>query len=146
MRNGHQPIDHVSDPHNALPVARVMVCIGYNPSSQRLIERAGALAQVLQAELFAVHIQSNDSTAPGYRVMLEQNLHVARSLGARTLVEQGAPLVETMARVAQEHAITLIVMGESARSRWAEVQKGSLVRQVLQSTRGIDVYVVADLS
>ena len=104
------------------------------------------LAHALNAELLAVHIQSSDSTAPGYRVVLEQNFQVARSLGARTLVERGAPLAETVVRVAQQHAITLIVMGESARSRWAEVQKGSLVRQVLQASRGIDVYVVADPS
>ncbi len=123
-----------------------MVCIGYNPASQRLIQRADALAHALNAELFAVHVQSSSSNAPGYRVVLEQNLRFARSLGARTVVERGAPLAETVARVAQQHAITLIVMGESARSRWDEVQKGSLIRQVLQASRGIDVYVVADPS
>lgn len=123
---------------------RVMVCIGYNPASQRLIRRAGALAQLLRGELLAVHIQTNDSAAPGYRTMLEQNMALARSLGAQILIERGAPLAETLARVAQQHHITHLVMGESARSRWAEVQKGSLVRQLLGSTHGIDVYIVAD--
>lgn len=146
MQNGQLYTDQPSFSPNSAPAARVMVCIGYNPSSQRLIERAGALAQALCAELVAVHIQTSDSAAPGYRIMLEQNLHFARSLGAHTLVAQGTPLADTMVRVAQEQGVTLIVMGESARSRWAEVQKGSLVRQVLQSSQGIDVYVVADLS
>lgn len=123
-----------------------MVCIGYNPASQRLLQRADALAHALHAELLAVHVQSDNSNAPGYRVVLEQNLQLARSLGARTVVARGAPLAETVVRVAQQHAVTLIVMGESARSRWAEIHKGSLVRQVLEASHGIDVYVVADPS
>jgi two-component system, OmpR family, sensor histidine kinase KdpD len=40
--------------------------------------------------------------------------------------------------------VTHLVMGESARSRLDEVRRGSLVRQVLSATRGIDVYIVAD--
>jgi two-component system sensor histidine kinase KdpD len=76
--------------------------------------------------------------------MLEHNLDLARQLGARILVEQGAPLADLLARVAQTHRVTHIVMGESARSRWAEVQRGSLVRQVLNATCGVDVYIVAD--
>jgi len=40
--------------------------------------------------------------------------------------------------------VTHLVMGESARSRLDEVRRGSLVRQVLGATRGIDVYIVAD--
>jgi hypothetical protein len=35
-------------------------------------------------------------------------------------------------------------MGESARSRLEEVRTGSLVRQVLRASHGIDVYIVAD--
>src|SRR5207342_3228030 len=31
--------------------ARIMVCVGYNPTSQRLIERAGLLARALGGEL-----------------------------------------------------------------------------------------------
>lgn len=124
--------------------ARVLVCLGYNPASQRLIERAGALAHALDADLYAVHVQASDSMAPGYRIMLEQNLRFARTLGAHTLVERGTSIVEALVRVAERYGITHIVMGESARSRWAEVQKGSLVRQLLQATHGIDMYIVAD--
>ena len=123
---------------------RVMVCVGYNPVSQRLIRRAADLARALAGELFAVHIQPEESTVPGYQTMLEHNLELAGQLGARILVEHGTPLAMVLARVAHAHNITHIVMGESARSRWAEIQNGSLVRQVLRATRGIDVYIVAD--
>ena len=121
-----------------------MVCVGYNPASQRLIQRASQLARALDGELIAVHIQPAESDAPGYQMMLEHNLALARRLGARIVVERGAPLAQVLARVAQSNGVTHIVIGESARSRLEEVRRGSLVRQVLSASRGIDVYIVAD--
>ena len=121
-----------------------MVCVGYNPASQRLIQRAAHLAAAFGGELVAVHIQPSDSAAPGYQAMLERNLALARRLGARVVVERGESPAETIARVAREQGVTHIVMGESARSRLEEVRRGSLVRQVLRASRGIDVYIVAD--
>ena len=123
---------------------RVMVCVGYNPASQLLIRRAGQLAHAFGGDLIAVHIQMAASAAPGYRTMLDQNLALARQLGARVLVEQGTNVAEVLARVAHANGVTHIVMGESARSRWDEVRAGSLVRQLLRASRGIDVYIVAD--
>ena len=124
--------------------ARVMVCVGYNPISQRLIQRAAHLARTFGGELIAVHIQPSESEAPGYQTMLEHNLELARRLGAKVVVEHGVPIAQVLARVAQAHSVTHIVMGESARSRWEEIRTGSLVRQLLRASRGIDVYIVAD--
>ena len=123
---------------------RVMVCVGYNPTSQLLIRRASMLAGALGGELIAVHIQMAASEVPGYRTMLDQNLALARQLGARVLIEQGQNIAHVLARVAQANGATHIVMGESARSRWEEVRTGSLVRQLLRASRGIDIYIVAD--
>lgn len=123
---------------------RVMVCVGYNPVSQRLIQRAAQLANAFGGELIAVHVRPTQTEAPAYQAMLEQNLALARQLGAQVVVDQGDEVAETLVRVAQTKGATHIVMGESARSRWAEIRKGSLVRQVLRASRGIDVYIVAD--
>lgn len=123
---------------------RVMVCVGYNPISQRLIERASLLARAFGGELLAVHIQTADSAAPGYQTMLQRNLEYARSLGARTAIERGTAVAPTIAQFAQANGVTHIVMGESARSRLEEVRRGSLVRQLLGASRGIDIYIVAD--
>ena len=124
--------------------ARIMVCVGYNPISQRLIQRAADLARAFRGELIAVHIQPAESDAPGYHMMLERNLDLARQLGARIVVEHGTPLAHVLTRVAQANRVTHIVMGESARSRLEEIRTGSLVRQILRASRGIDIYIVAD--
>ncbi len=123
---------------------RLMVCVGYNPSSQRLIQTAARLAAALQGHLLALHIETEHSQAPSYLAMLEQNLTLAERLGAQIIRAEGDNVAETLARVALEQHVTHLVMGESARSRLEEVMHGSLVRQVLRASRGIDIYIVAD--
>lgn len=123
---------------------RVLVCVGYNPISQRLLERAGQLARALGGDLLALHIQAAESDAPGYQTMLDHNMALARRLGAHVEVARGAPLAQLIAEFAQAHGVTHIVMGESARSRLEEVRRGSLARQVLRASQGIDIYIVAD--
>lgn len=123
---------------------RVMVCVGYNPLSQRLIHSAARLAQGLGGRLLALHIEAESSEAPGYLALLEQNLGLAESLGAAVLRERGDDVAQALARAAQAHGVTHIVMGESARSRLEEIMHGSLVRQLLRASRGIDIYIVAD--
>lgn len=124
--------------------ARVMVCVGYNPLSQRLIQTAARLAVALGGQLLALHIETENSQAPSYLAMLEQNLSLAKQLGAQVVRAEGDNVAETLARVALEQRVTHLVMGESARSRLEEVMHGSLVRQVLRASRGIDIYIVAD--
>jgi two-component system, OmpR family, sensor histidine kinase KdpD len=123
---------------------RVMVCVGYNPLSQRLINTAVRLAAGLGGQLLALHIETEESEAPGYLSLLEQNLELAERLGACVVRAHGSDLVQTLVDAAQANGVTHLVMGESARSRLEEVMHGSLVRQVLRASRGIDIYIVAD--
>jgi two-component system, OmpR family, sensor histidine kinase KdpD len=146
--NGSYSNERASSARNATYAAAsatlVLVCVGYNPSSQRLIRRAERLARAFGGQLLALHV-APQSTAPGYEVMVEENFALARSFGAETLiVPTENDLAHTIANVAARHSATHIVMGESARSRWEEVRNGSLVRQVLQASHGIDLYIVAD--
>jgi two-component system sensor histidine kinase KdpD len=123
---------------------RVMVCVGYNPTSERLLKRASFLANTLGGELLAVHFYSTESEVPGYQTMLQHNLDLARRLGAQVQIERAGLIGQAIAQFAQSHGVTHIVMGESARSRLEEVRRGSLVRQVMSASQGIDVYIIAD--
>lgn len=119
----------------------IMVCVGTNPSSQRLIRRAYNMAHAFGGRLCALHV-TQPSSAPGYEVTLQDNLALARSFGAEVVLTQGSDLAGTIAKAAQSYGATMIVMGESARSRWDELRLGSVVRQVLSAAPGIDLYIV----
>ena len=100
MEQRHALYNRDIDPAPWAGGARIMVCVGYNPASQRLIQRAGLLARALDGELIALHIQPAESAAPGYQMMLEHNMKLAGQLGARIVIERGSPLAEVLARAA----------------------------------------------
>jgi two-component system, OmpR family, sensor histidine kinase KdpD len=121
----------------------VMVCVGYNPSSQRLILRAAQLARAFRGRLIALHV-ARPSQAPGYRVTLEDNMALAREQGAEVVFITGSDLATSIAEAARRYRVTQLVMGESARTRWDDWRTGSIMRQVLNLSAGVDLYVVAE--
>ena len=44
----------------------------------------------------------------------------------------------------KEHGITQVVIGESARSRWQEIIRGSIANRIMEKTKYVDVLIVAD--
>lgn len=51
---------------------------------------------------------------------------------------------EAITGVAKQNNITQIVLGQSARSRWEEIWKGSIVNSMMRHTDGIDIHIVSD--
>lgn len=45
---------------------------------------------------------------------------------------------------AKKHFITQILLGQSARTRWEEIWKGSIVNTIMRQTCNIDIHIVAD--
>jgi len=121
----------------------VMVCIGYNPASGRMIGQAARLARAFGGRLIALHV-ARPSQAPGYQVTLEDNMGLARAQGAEIVVTRSSDLAASIVEAAQHHGVTHLVMGESTRTRWEEWRTGSIMKQVLNATRGIDLYIVAE--
>lgn len=132
-------------PSVSIPV-RIMVAIGINPSSQRLLDAAAQLAQGLGGDLLAVHIKQPRSHASVYQANLDWHIHHARSLGAQVKVVTGKDIAKTLVAYAQAQQITHLVLGQSEVSRWREIRHGSLVNQILRQithqSAGIDLYIV----
>ncbi|MEC2559607.1 sensor histidine kinase KdpD, partial [Bacillus cereus] len=40
--------------------------------------------------------------------------------------------------------VTQILLGQSARTRWEEIRKGSIVNEIMRQTKYIDIHIVAD--
>jgi two-component system, OmpR family, sensor histidine kinase KdpD len=46
--------------------------------------------------------------------------------------------------VAKKYNVTQILLGQSARTRWEEIRKGSIVNMIMRETTNIDIHIVAD--
>lgn len=116
-----------SEPEYLLPpwqgAARVMVCVGYNPVSQRLIQRASFLANAFGGDLLAVHFQLGESAAAGYQTMLQRNLDLAHGLGAQVMIEPCTALPQSIAQFIAGQPRDAYRDGQAARSRLEEVRR-----------------------
>ena len=130
-------------PKPAAPV-RVMVAIGINPSSDRLVRRAVKLAEGLGGELFAVHIHPPGDKSPAYQANVDWHLEQARQLGARVEVIHARDVAAALVEQARTIGATHLVLGQSDISRWQEVLQGSIINRILRFRAGIDLYIVPD--
>jgi two-component system sensor histidine kinase KdpD len=124
---------------------RLLVCVSASPLSERLVRAARRLAVRLNAEWFAVYVetpaQARLSRAARDRVV--HNLHLAESLGAKTFTLTGNSIAEAIVEFTQSHNVTKIVAGKPLRPRWVELLRGSIVDQIIRRSDNLDIYVIS---
>lgn len=123
---------------------KIVVAVGFNPHSERLLGRAAALARGLDGALLAVHIRPPDSGTDVSDANLDWNCRHARALGATIHIVEGRDVAETLVRFAREESATHVVLGQSDISRWQEMVRGSVINKILRQHAGLDIYIVTE--
>jgi two-component system sensor histidine kinase KdpD len=77
--------------------------------------------------------------------MLREFTYLALDLGGEFVELAGADPAAEIIEFAKSQQVTFVVMGQSARSRFDEVVRGSIVNRIMRETRNIDIVVVADM-
>ncbi len=128
---------------------KIMVCVSYDKNAERLIRRGWRIANRLKAKLFvftSIH-QPYDKQALETQTVIERSKKLAEDFDATFILEitNGRKIPKVITDVAKEHNITQVVLGQSAKSRWEEIRKGSIVNNIMRYTNGIDIHIVSDL-
>jgi two-component system sensor histidine kinase KdpD len=123
---------------------RLLVCIGPGPLGNRLVRNGRILASQLDAEWYAVHVDTPGiiPISQAQHDRLEATLHLAERLGAKVLKLQGGSVTGTIVEYANTHNISKVVVGRPQRSRWLELLRGSVADQLIRQSENIDVYIV----
>ena len=122
---------------------RLLVGVGASPSSTQLVRWTRRMAAAQGAAWLAVNIESSRVLPPDARRRLDQNLALARELGAEVLVTHDESVPAALVRVALQNKATQIVVGKSRNPRWLDLLRGgSLLDRLLRAREPIDIYVV----
>ena len=130
----------------ALIPERVMVCMSSNALAPRVIRTGARIAGRLGARWYAVYVET-PSEKPG-RInshdsdALRQNIQLAESLGATVVRVKADRPAEGLVAFAQREGITHVIFGQSARSRWETLWRGSTIDRFLTTVRDAAVQVV----
>jgi len=100
---------------------RLLVAVGPSPSSLQLVRWTRRMAAAQGASWVAVSIESSRSLAPDAQRRLEQNLALARELGAEVVMTHDEDVAEALVRVAIQYNATQIVVGKSRRDVRAKI-------------------------
>lgn len=123
---------------------RILVCIGANPRSIRLIRAAKRMAAGLRADWLAVHVEAPAKVRPKESDLrqLAEHMHLAESLGAETVTLSGHSASDEILNYARSRNVTKIIIGKPTHPRWKDRLFGSVLDQVVRGSGDIDVYVI----
>ncbi len=124
---------------------QLLVCIGPDSLGNRLVRNGRILASQLDAEWFAVYVETPDSIrlSPAQQDRLAAALRLAERLGAKVLKLQGQSVATTVIEYVNAHNITKVIVGRPRHSRWLQLLRGSVVDRLIRQSENIDVYVVS---
>jgi two-component system sensor histidine kinase KdpD len=124
---------------------RVLVAVTPRPVGAKLIRRAFRLVRRMSGRFWAVYVRSPGIALSAKEEQVLKDLSLlALDLGGQTEVLTGSDPGAEIIGFAKEHQVTLIVMGQSARTRVDEALRGSIVNRIMRETRNIDIVVVSD--
>ena len=130
----------------ALIPERVMVCMSSNPLAPRVIRTGARIAGRLGSKWYAVYVETPreqpNKIRRAHADALEQNIKLAESLGAIVVRVRAEHASDGLIAFAQREGVTHVIFGQSARSRWEILWKGSTLNRFLGAVPGAAVQVV----
>lgn len=126
---------------------KIMVCLASRGSGKKLLRTAARIAgRMATDDWFAVYVETPDESdrriSPEAYESLVENVKLAELLGARVVRLKGKSVANELLKFARENEITHVIFGQSARSRWEIIVKGSIINRFLAEVNDIAVHVI----
>jgi len=125
---------------------KVMVCLSTRPGTERLLRVGARVAGRLATNWYAVYVTRPDDDKghgdPEAHHRLEEYERMARDLGAKVVSLTDRNVSDALIRFAQQENISHVIFGQSARSRWDILFRGSVLNRFLSEVRDVSVQVV----
>jgi len=122
------------------------VCIASGRSAKKLLRTGSRIAGRLASDWYAVYVETPQEELgrikPEDHARLMENIRFAEELGAKVVKLKGRRVADSLIDFAQREGITHVVFGQSARSRWDVLLRGSVINRFLAEVRGATVQVV----
>lgn len=130
--------------------SKLMVCLSSKPPHARtLLHRGSRLAGRLRTDWYVVYVETARE-AP-HRIdaaaqkQLQDNIELAKELGAEFVRLRGDDPVETLLGFARSHGVHDLVIGRGRDSLWRMLTRRSFTRRLVEQAVGLDLHIVSFL-
>lgn len=123
---------------------KILVCIGPNPLSERLVRAGKRLASGLRADWIVAYVETPELE----RLPVEKRdgvlriLRLAEQLGAKTITLSSPAMSEAIIQFACERNINKILLGKPSRRGWRRWLLGSVVDDLISDGQNINIYLL----
>jgi two-component system sensor histidine kinase KdpD len=129
-------------------VERVLVAMSSNPPyTAALLRKASRIAGRLNSDWYCVYVQTSDERADRIDSTVQRtlvdNIQRAQTMGAEVVKLEGDDVASALIHFASKKGVTLLIVGQSKRSRLHHLTRGSVVERLVNNTEGLDVLVVS---
>lgn len=126
---------------------KVMVCLASRGSAKKLLRIGARISgRLANGDWTAVYVETADEEAgrikPEAYAALQENIRFARTLGAKVVVLKSNHVADALLKYARENGMTHVIFGQSARSRWEIIWKGSIINRFLREVKDAAVHVI----
>jgi two-component system sensor histidine kinase KdpD len=125
---------------------KVMVCLSARPGTDKLVRVGARVAGRLATNWYAVNVARPDDDKghgdPDAFQRLQEYQRMAKDLGAQVVTLHDKNIADALIRYAQQENISHVVFGQSVRSRWDILLRGSVLNRFLAEVRDVTVQVV----
>jgi two-component system sensor histidine kinase KdpD len=130
----------------ALIPERVMVCMSSNALAPRVIRTGARIAGRLGSKWYAVYVETprerSDRIKANDADALAQNIRLAENLGATVVRVKADRPSDGLIAFARREGVTHVIFGQSARTRWELLWRGSTLDRFLGEVPDAAVQVV----
>lgn len=121
---------------------KIAVCISASPQARDLIARGARMAEALNAELYVLHVVSDQDDDPERRRTLDSSLQFAHNLGASVVPLTGGDTARTTAAFVREHRITQAIVGRSATHGLSSYMYYLAIQKFMSEAPHVDLHIV----
>jgi len=125
---------------------KVMVCLSTRPGTDKLVRVGSRVAGRLATNWYAVYVARPEDDKghgdPEAFQRLQEYQRMANELGAQVITLHEKNVSDALIRFAQQESISHVVFGQSVRSRWDILLRGSVLNRFLAEVRDVTVQVV----
>lgn len=125
---------------------RVMVCMASHGSAKRLLRIGSRIAGRYASDWYAVYVETPQEEPGRIRpedfAALSESIRFAEELGAQVVRLKARKVADALIEFAQREGVTHVIFGQTARSRWEVLFRGSIVNRFLSEVRDANVHVV----
>lgn len=123
---------------------KIMVCIGPNSLSAKLIRSAKRMAISLKVPWIVSYVENSRHYRLSDREkdLIESYFRMAKRNGADTVILYGENAADEILSYARSKGVSKIMIGKMHKSRFRDIIQGSLAEKIVRKSGNIDVYII----